>query len=149
MTLKSELVYGTCVALGEHAAILKGPSGSGKSDLALRFIFAAWPGVKPRLVSDDQIRVTLREGTLIAAPPETIAGKIEVRGLGIVEVPYQREAQISLIVRLADKRDVPRMPPSPPEMDTICGINVPVMTLSPFEASAELKLRLAIETFVW
>ena len=77
-----ELVHGTCVALGKRAALLRGPSGAGKSDLALRFL--ALPGdgeYLPLLVADDQVFVAPNgNDELIASSPQTIAGKIEVRG---------------------------------------------------------------------
>ena len=86
VSARRELVHGTCVALGPHGALLRGGSGSGKSDLALRFLaLAAEQDLQPRLVADDQVWVEAKgDGSLVASPPETIAGKIEVRGLGIV-----------------------------------------------------------------
>ena len=140
-----ELSYGTCVALADKAAILQGPPGSGKSDLALRFIFGTPEALKPALISDDQVRLTVNSGRLIASPPETIAGRIEVRGLGILDVPYQAEAEVKLLVELADAKDVPRLPPSPLPRRELCGIALPALVLTPFEASAPLKLRLALQ----
>src|SRR5689334_24249403 len=85
----TELVHGTCVALGRRAALLRGPSGAGKSDLALRFLaLSNEDGEKALLVADDQVFVGSNgSGELVASAPPTIAGKIEVRGLGIIEVP--------------------------------------------------------------
>lgn len=145
MTLKTELVHGTCVSLGANAAILKGKPGSGKSDLALRFIFTTPQELDPALIADDQIRVEASEGRLLAFPPKKIAGQIEVRGIGIITLPYRRSAQVRCIVHLVNKEDVPRLPPSPLERQTICGVDVPILLLSPFETSAALKLRLALQ----
>ena len=90
-----ELIHGTCVALGPHAALIRGRSGSGKSDLALRFL--ALPpehGLEPLLVADDQVWVERqKDGSLVASAPSNLAGKIEVRGLGILEVPHRGEAR--------------------------------------------------------
>ena len=100
-----ELVHGTCVALGRTAALLRGPSGSGKSDLALRFLFLARRGPAaleaPILVADDQVWLVRNGGRLLARPPDTIRGKMEVRGVGIVEVKSLMEADLALVVDLA------------------------------------------------
>lgn len=146
MTDDGFLVYGTCVCLAEKGAILLGPSGSGKSDLALRFILNTPDALAPALVSDDQIEIVKRGGKLIASPPKTIAGRIEVRGLGILDLAYREEAEVRLVVRLVDRQDVPRMPPDPPPVHTLCDTDLPRLDLAPFEASADLKLRLALQS---
>ena len=114
-----ELVHGTCVALGRRGVLLRGGAGSGKSDLALRFM--ALPGegaLAPGLVADDQVYVSANpDGTLTASAPPTIAGKIEVRGLGIMPVPFLPEAELVLVCDLAGSNDVPRMPPRIGEND--------------------------------
>ncbi|MGV1014851.1 MAG: HPr kinase/phosphorylase [Methyloceanibacter sp.] len=141
-----ELVHGTCVALGTNAALLRGPSGAGKSDLALRFM--ALPdhdGRLPRLVADDQVWVEARaEQELVVSTPETIAGKIEVRGLGIVAAPFIAQARLILVCDLVQSEDVPRLPPDPWERIEIAGVAVPLLKLSPFELSAPLKLKMAL-----
>jgi HPr kinase/phosphorylase len=141
-----ELIHGTCVALGSHAALIRGPSGSGKSDLALRFLaLAPEPGLEPLLVADDQVWIERqKDGSLAASAPPTLAGKIEVRGLGIVVVPHREAARLALIVGLVLPQNVPRMPPDPLERITIAGAALPVVRLAPFELSAALKLRLAL-----
>ena len=82
----TELVHGTCVALGRRAALLRGAPGSGKSDLALRFLFLARRGPAaleaPALVADDQVRLSRDGDRVLAAAPESIVGKMEVRGRG-------------------------------------------------------------------
>jgi HPr kinase/phosphorylase len=144
--LTGELVHGTCVALGLHAALLRGRSGSGKSDLALRFIaLPSQSGIEPRLVADDQVWVERQsDGRLMASAPATLAGKIEVRGIGIVEVPYRKQAPLALVADLVLPEDVPRLPSDPPERITLAGVGLPVVKLAPFELSAPLKLRLAL-----
>jgi HPr kinase/phosphorylase len=141
-----ELIHGTCVALGSHAALIRGPSGSGKSDLALRFLaLSAEPGLEPLLVADDQVWVERQsDGSLAASAPPTLAGKIEVRGLGIVQVPHREAARLALAVDLVLPQEVPRMPPDPPARITIARETLPVVKLAPFELSAALKLRLAL-----
>src|SRR6185436_17382365 len=110
-----ELVYGTCVALGRTAALLRGPSGSGKSDLALRFLFLARRGPAaldpPALVADDQVVIRRDGNRVLAAAPESIQGQMEVRGLGIVGVKLVAEAELVLVVDLVDAGAVERLPP--------------------------------------
>jgi HPr kinase/phosphorylase len=141
-----ELVHGTCVALGKRAALLRGPSGAGKSDLALRFL--ALPGdgeYLPLLVADDQVFVAPNgNDELIASSPQTIAGKIEVRGVGIIEVPSLAQADLMLVCDLVGAGDVPRLPPEPWERTVIAGVAVRRLRLAPFEPSAALKLKMAL-----
>lgn len=144
----ARLIYGTCVALGPHAALLRGASGSGKSDLALRFVLETPDRFAARLVADDQALVERLDDRLIVRPPATIAGKIEVRGIGIVTLPHRPEAELRLLIDLADSDDVPRLPTMGKQTETISGVSLPVLQLSPFEASAPLKLRLALELAV-
>ncbi len=139
-------VHGTCVSLGPSAALIRGPSGSGKSDLALRFLYLARRGPAaieaPRLVSDDQVVLSRADGVIRAAPPPTIAGKLEVRGIGIVELKWAADADLVLVVDLVDSEHVERMPPH--ETADILGIPVRRLQLAPFEASAPIKLAAGI-----
>jgi HPr kinase/phosphorylase len=139
-------VHGTCVALGNCAALLRGPSGAGKSDLALRFV--ALPGEdgdQPLLVADDQVLVARNgSGELVASAPPTIAGKIEVRGLGVMELPAAARARLALVCDLVKGEEVPRMAPHPWERTVIAGVSVKLIKLDPFEASAPLKLKMAL-----
>jgi HPr kinase/phosphorylase len=141
-----ELVHGTCVAFGRRAALLRGNPAAGKSDLALRFLALPAEGeTRPLLVADDQVFIEAgADGALLASPPPTLAGKIEVRGLGIVEVPFLAEAELVLVCDLVGGKEVPRMPPETWERTVVAGIAVPSLTLAPFEASAPLKLKMAL-----
>lgn len=141
-----ELVHGTCVALGQCGALLRGGSGAGKSDLALRFMALPREAeFEPRLVADDQVLVEARgpQG-LVASAPANLAGKLEVRGLGILDVSHLGQARLVLVVDLVRNEEVPRMPPDPPQTTMIAGISVPLLKLAPFEPSSALKLKLAI-----
>ena len=141
-----ELVHGTCVALGRRGVLLRGGAGSGKSDLALRFM--ALPGegaLAPGLVADDQVYVSANpDGTLTASAPPTIAGKIEVRGLGIMQVPFLPDAELVLVCDLVGSKGVPRMPLESAKTMVIAGVPLPTLRLAPFEASAPLKLKMAL-----
>ena len=138
------LVHATCVALRQgkswRAVLLRGPSGAGKSDLALRLIETGW-----RLVADDQTELSQQGKQLIATAPARIAGLIEARGLGIVKVGRDqlvRRAAVVLLVDLAHPGRIERLPE--PMREKILGVDRPVVSLAPFEASASAKLRLAL-----
>lgn len=143
---ETEVVHGTCVSLGHAAALIRGPSGSGKSDLALRFLFLARRGPAaleaPTLVADDQVVLWHRDGGLRARAPRQIEGKLEVRGIGIVDVKWTREADVVVVVDLAPPEHIERMPER--ETITLLGVPVPFLRLAPFEASAPIKLAAAI-----
>jgi HPr kinase/phosphorylase len=142
---RRELIHGTCVAFGPHAALLRGPSGSGKSDLALRFLALPADGERrPALVADDQVFIEATGNVLLASPPPAIAGKLEVRGLGIIDVPYAKNAELILVVDLVAADKVQRMPLEDLEQSEIAGALLSRVALAPFEASAPLKLKLAL-----
>lgn len=138
------LLHATTVALSGQAALIRGASGAGKSDLALRFI-TDFAGNGAALISDDQTLVSLLDGQLTVRSPVTIAGLIEVRGIGPLRVPYQDNAILCIIVDLAEGSEVPRLPPDPLPQEQILGLPVPLTVLAPFEASASLKLKLLLE----
>jgi HPr kinase/phosphorylase len=144
--LARELVHGTSVALGNRAVLLRGQSGSGKSDLALRFLALHGEGeLRPYLIADDQVWVEAAgDGRARVSAPETLAGLIEVRGLGIAEMPFLATAPLVLVCDLVAPDEVPRMPPDPWDRTVLAGISLPSLMLSAFEASAPLKLRMAL-----
>lgn len=147
MSDAAELVHGTCVALGRSAALLRGPSGSGKSDLALRFLFLARRGPAalepPTLVADDQVRIWREGARLLVGPPTTLAGKLEVRGLGIVEMKFAAEAELVLVADLVAASEVERMPDADAKVSLLGG-DVPAIRLVADQPSAPIKLALAL-----
>lgn len=142
-----ELVHATCVALGRTAALLRGPSGSGKSDLALRFLFLARRGPAaleaPILVADDQVWLARNGAGLVAKAPDTIRGKIEVRGVGIIDVKSLAEADLALVVDLVDSKEVARLPEDD-AATRLLGVELPLLSLAAWEASAPIKLAIAL-----
>jgi serine kinase of HPr protein (carbohydrate metabolism regulator) len=143
----AELVHGTCVALGRGAALIRGPSGSGKSDLALRFLFLARRGPAapepPLLVADDQVQLVREGSRILVTAPATISGKMEVRGVGIIEVKSQAEAELKLVVDLVWPDEVERLPDLDKSVQLL-GLPIPSIELRPWEASAPIKLALAL-----
>jgi len=144
----SKMIHGTCLAYGERAVLLRGASGAGKSDLALRclhcFPASEAKGAFFKLVADDQIILSKAEdGRLMASAPETLAGRIEIRGVGIVRAPHV-VAELGLAVDLVPSDAVRRLPEYPfPTVDYL-GIRIPLISLAPFEASAPLKVWLSL-----
>lgn len=134
-TPASETLHASCVARDGRAILISGPSGSGKSDLALRLIDRG-----AVLVSDDYTIVRAVDGKLIAGAPESIAGKIEVRGVGLLQFDCASDVPVALLVDL--ERVVERLP-SPAET-RIAGLNVPMIAANALEASAPLKVEAAL-----
>jgi serine kinase of HPr protein (carbohydrate metabolism regulator) len=131
----TETIHACCIAIGGRAVLIAGPSGSGKSDLALRLIDRG-----AALVSDDYTRLEQRNGRLIASPPANIAGKIEIRGVGIAERPFLGEAPVALLVDLGEPPQ--RMPEARCAM--VAGSMVPKIALAALEPSAPLKVEAAL-----
>jgi HPr kinase/phosphorylase len=133
----SAIVHATAVAIGGRAVLLRGASGSGKSDLALRLIDAG-----ARLISDDYSQLRHENEAILVRAPEPISGLLEVRGLGILRVEALAEAPLALIADLVAPQNVERLPE--PYSETIFGVSIPVVEVAPFEASAAAKLRFAL-----
>jgi serine kinase of HPr protein (carbohydrate metabolism regulator) len=126
----------TSVAIDGRAVLIGGPSGAGKSDLALRLIDRG-----AILVSDDYTIVAPSKATLLASPPATIAGKMEVRGVGILTLPFVSEARVALLVDLGGAPV--RLPE--PAVRIVAGVALPVVSLAALEPSAPLKVEAALQ----
>jgi len=130
-------IHATAVALSGIAVLLRGPSGSGKSDLALRLIDQG-----AVLVADDRVDLTLRGAGLFASPPPNLAGLIEARGLGLIRSPWRGEVPVGLLVDLTASDRIERLPE--PARESVLSVSLPVLRLDPWPASAVVKLRLAV-----
>lgn len=138
MTTKPISQHATCIRLDGRGVLLRGPSGSGKSDLAWRLM---QPPFSAELVADDQTRVVKRKGSLFASCPEPLQGLLEMRGLGLISLPFLVEAPLHLVVELVPRDDVPRMPE--PTFAALCGLELPSIALHAFDLTAPDKVRLA------
>lgn len=130
-------IHATTVALDGRAVLLLGPSGSGKSDLALRLIDRGW-----RLVADDRTILTVRGAALWASAPPAIAGLIEVRGVGIMPEPALANAAVVLAIDLAASPE--RLPD--PHVRMFHGVAIPCVALSPHGESAPLRVERALRS---
>ena len=146
MTVTDECVHATAIAAGGRAVLIRGASGAGKSDLALRCLSLAPTALLPlaaALVSDDQVRLKLQDGKIFASAPVELKGMLEVRGLGIMRIPSVEMAEVVLVADLVGSGTVERLPDPWPVAD-ILGHKVPVLRLWAREASAPVKLLMAL-----
>ncbi|MFN3432919.1 MAG: HPr kinase/phosphorylase [Sphingomonas sp.] len=134
-TLSSETLHATSVAIDGRAVLLEGVSGTGKSDLALRLIDRG-----ATLISDDQTLLVRQGDVLVARAPATMRGQIEVRGLGIVTLPYVDAVPVALIVRLGV--EPMRMPER--RQRRLAGIVVREIAFEAFHASTPVKIEWAL-----
>ena len=135
--LSAETVHASTVAVEGRAVLITGPSGSGKSDLTLRLLDRGFT-----LVSDDQTIVRRDGDRLRASPPPNIAGKLEIRGIGIVDMAILTDQPIALIVELTS--DVQRLPDDNRERP-ILGVSLPLVSIDAMAASAPSKVALALD----
>ncbi len=130
-------IHATAICIDNHAVLLRGEPGCGKSDLALRLIDQG-----ARLVADDRCDLDIRANQIIVSAPEALAGLLEVRGLGIIKIPAESFAPVALVVDLIGTGSISRMPE-----ETLCndfGPAIPYITLLAFEASCTSKIRMSL-----
>jgi HPr kinase/phosphorylase len=144
------VIHGSCIAVNGHGVLLLGAPGSGKSDLTLRLLDHQGAGTSGRLrgamlVADDQV-VIRREGKiLVASAPPALAGKLEVRGIGIVTAPAAHQVELGLAVRLTPAAEIERMPDLAGSRFDILGLSIPLILLDPEKASAPARIRAALD----
>ena len=123
-------VHASAVLVGARAVLIRGPSGSGKSRLAVALLQAAEAGALPfaRLIGDDRVHVEAAHGRLLVRPATEVIGQIEVRGLGIRRVPYEPVGVVGLVVELEAVSE--RLPaPNQQEVD-VAGIRLPRLAVA-------------------
>jgi len=137
------VLHGTAVLLHASemhagAVFIRGLSGAGKSDLALRLIDAG-----AQLICDDQVLFEKRNGVIYAESVDTLRGMLEVRGIGLMRFAAAPPSRLALIIDLVRREDVPRLPDD--ETMEILGIAVPRVRLHAFDASTPVKIRKKLE----
>jgi serine kinase of HPr protein (carbohydrate metabolism regulator) len=137
MRLSSETLHASTVALEGRAVMICGPSGSGKSDLALRLLDRGFT-----LVSDDQTIVRKDNGRVLASAPPTIRGKLEIRGVGIVDMESVDDIPLALVVELTS--DIQRLPDDSRER-LVLDVNLPLISVDALTASAPSKVAVALD----
>jgi serine kinase of HPr protein (carbohydrate metabolism regulator) len=135
--LSAEMVHASTVAMEGRAVLITGLSGSGKSDLTLRLLDRGFT-----LVSDDQTLVKRDGSRLIASAPPNIAGKLEIRGIGVVDMDHVEHVPVALLVELTGV--VERLPDESRERP-ILGVKLPLISIDAMTASAPSKVALALD----
>ena len=135
--LSAETVHASTVASDGRAVLITGPSGSGKSDLTLRLLDRGFT-----LVSDDQTIVKKDGDRLIASAPPNIAGTLEIRGIGIVDMDIVTDLPVALLVELTS--DIQRIPDDSRERP-ILGVPLPLISIDAMAASAPSKVAIALD----
>jgi serine kinase of HPr protein (carbohydrate metabolism regulator) len=137
LRLSAENVHASTVAMDGRAILIMGPSGAGKSDLSLRLLDRGFT-----LVSDDQTIVKRQGDRLVATAPPQLAGKLEIRGIGIVDMEHTSDVPVALIVELTS--DIQRLPDDSRERP-ILGVPLPLVSVDAMTASAASKVALALD----
>lgn len=135
--LSSDTVHATTVVRSDHAVMIGGKSGSGKSDVALQLIDRGYT-----LVSDDQTMLSCKDDELYASAPPSISGKMEIRGLGIVDMPVKEDVRVCLYVALGESPD--RLPPDG-DTEQLMGCDIPRMALMGNSPSAAIRIDMALD----
>jgi HPr kinase/phosphorylase len=142
------LIHATTVSVNGFGVLIRGPSGSGKSDLALQLMESSGTGLAGlpmtvHLVADDQTEVHLREGHLRVSAPATIAGKLEVRGYSIIDVQHEQDVPLILVVDLLPWTRIERLPEEKDLETVILGHRIARIHVGPGQPSAAARVRLA------
>lgn len=134
-------IHASCVSWQDKGILLLGRSGRGKSDLCLRLI-SKYDAV---LVADDRVDLNVSRETILASAPKILQGMLEVRGVGILQLPYVKQTELDLVVELVeDLSEIERLPE--PQSWEYEGVKLPLIKLFGFEVSAADKI---IATLRW
>jgi HPr kinase/phosphorylase len=128
MAAGTATIHASAVLIGPKAALIRGPAGSGKSQLVWNLLQSALPFT--RLVADDRAHVEACAGQLLVRPAPALGGMLEIRGLGIRRLPYEGVAAVALVVDLAAE-DAARHPGQEAEKTVIGGVSLPRLAVAP------------------
>lgn len=131
-------LHASCISIGGKGVLVVGASGSGKSDMCLQLIDAG-----AVLVADDRVILERSaQGEVTARAPARLQGMMEVRGLGVITMPWEPVVPLALVVEAAEEPE--RLPPE--ETREFFGVQVPCVRLNLLHHSACAKIRLALAT---
>jgi HPr kinase/phosphorylase len=132
MTPRPATIHASAVLVGHRAVLIRGPSGSGKSQLALALMRTARTCSFPfaRLVGDDRVHLQVAHGRLLVRPAEALAGLVEARGLGLMRVGHEASAVVGLVVDLA-AADAERLPEAANSRIEIQGVELSRLAVAP------------------
>ncbi len=131
MAAEAATIHASAVLVGNKAALIRGPAGSGKSQLVWDILQAAAKGALPfaRLVADDRTHIETHAGRLLVRPSPTLAGMIEIRGLGVRRLDHEPLAAVALVVDLAAE-DATRYPGREAGETVIGGVSLPRLAVA-------------------
>ena len=146
-------IHASCVAVGSHGILIRGASASGKSTLCLQLIDGEGYGLgrkalRARLVADDQVDLFPRKGKLVARPPASLAGLIEIRGAGILATTYKKSVILKLVVDLLPLTQVERLPEQIDQQTEVAGIKLPRIAIAAGNPAAAAIVRSALQYLV-
>jgi HPr kinase/phosphorylase len=142
-------IHATTVAIAGRGILIRGKPGSGKSELALRLIDAAGFGageapLRATLVADDQTMLRVDNNKLLASPPKSLAGLIELRGQGLLHLPFLPEVPVDLVVDLREAAEIERLPEEHLLTCQIAGVTVPRIALDQTQPAAPAIVRMIL-----
>ncbi|MBN07246.1 MAG: hypothetical protein CMM45_05375 [Rhodospirillaceae bacterium] len=138
VSLNQRQVHGTAIMLWDQGVLLRGPSGAGKSDLALRLIDCG-----AVLVADDRVNLTRAKDSVQMSAPTNLLGKLEIRGLGIVQMACVPSAPLAMVCDLVPADQIDRIPDVATE--TIFDQLVPLVVIDSRTQSAAARVRYALK----
>lgn len=142
-------VHGTAIVIDGRGVLLRGNPGSGKSSLALRLIDNPGYGahdtlLRALLIADDQVCLIRKQDKITMSPPHNLRGLLEVRGLGIVKVPYGQQADLYLVVDLCPRDKVSRLPEAREQEIELHGLIFRRIAIDPFQVASPAIIRVAL-----
>ena len=139
-------IHATAVLVGAKAVLIRGEPGSGKSRLALRLLETAGRELPfVRLVGDDRVYLESRAGRLVVRPPQELGGLLEIRGTGIVRVPFEAAAVVGLVIELGQPAD--RMPAAESRKTLLEGVSLPRLAVPPGDDPLPLAIQGSLGRF--